>query len=393
MTQTQPQSANDSFLRLGAPSAAIIAFMAQQGFTKSMTDLELKSLAALMVSRVYPPDAIILQEGARSDALYFVYKGAVEVLKEDASEHGQFSIHRIEAGGVFGEMSFMDREPASATVRAAAGCAILCITRDRLSEFKDDAERHIHRKLATSVALAVIHRLRLLSNAHVNALQSELKHVRMRTQFARFFIITLIIFGISSLVQKLINADLPPTQQMAYSWGFLLMTLTPIAYFARRQNAPAATFGLTLVNGWRALAEGLGIGVVLAAVAVLWKLRGMPPGARLVTWGTLGNFSTAQFTVFLLLYGPHCFLQEFIGRGVIQGSLARFMTDSRPIVPILVTSALFGIFHFYVSLSFAILTFVISIVFGQIYSRHGTLLGVTATHFAIGITSIALGFN
>jgi hypothetical protein len=232
-----------------------------------------------------------------------------------------------------------------------------------------------------------------MSNAHVHALQAELQHVRTRTQFARFFIITLIIFGISSLVQKLISADLSPARQMAYSWGFLLLTLTPIAYFVRRQNAPAATFGLTLVNGWRSLAEGLGVGLVLVAVAVLWKLHGLQPGERMLSWGTLGSFSTGQFIVFLLLYGPHCFLQEFIGRGVIQGSLARFMTDSRPIVPIVVTSALFGIFHFYVSLSFAILTFAISIVFGQIYSRHGTLLGVTATHFAIGIASIALGFN
>ena len=52
-----------------------------------------------------------------------------------------------------------------------------------------------------------------------------------------------------------------------------------------------------------------------------------------------------------------------------------------------------GRYHLYVSLSFALLTVAVSMLFGWLYARHRTLLGVTVLHAAIGLASTALGFT
>ena len=379
--------------RLGVAADEISAFLRKQSFMDWFSDEEIGAFAALLAVRVYAKGDVILREGDLSETLFFVYRGTVDVLKHEVVGGKTMAIHTIETGGVFGEMSFLDPYPASATIQATENTLVLFITRDRLSRLVDGPGRALHHQLTTSVAVAVIRRLRLLSGAHVKTLQAELDQIRLRNEFARFFIITLILFGIASLVQKLINTGLPPSLQMLYSWGFLLLTFAPIAYFTRKQQAPLSTFGLGLTNWRRSLGEGLLFSALIAVTAVLVRYATVPAGVPFVNWGSLANYSPGEFNFFFAAYLPHCFLQEFIGRGVIQGSLQRFLTESRPIVPIVVTSALFGIFHFHVSLTFALVTFVVSVLFGFIYARHGTLLGVTLTHYALGVISIVLGFN
>lgn len=371
----------------------IEAFFAEQTVTRRFTDTDRRLLAQLAQPRRWDMGEILLLEGQPSDALYFVYEGAVEVRKAAGQVANHFMITRLERGALFGEMSFMDRDPVSATVRAAGPCLVLSVPRDKLEAADGLHGNHLRQELTRAVAVAVIQRLRHMSGQHVRALNTELEQARLRNEFMRFFGVTMVLFGIASLVQRLIRHDLAPTLQMLYSWGFLLLTLAPIAYFAREQRLPRESFGLTLRNVGRPLAESLVVGLGLAAVAVALRLETRPPGEPLATWGSLRTYSSTQTAVFLLAYGPHCLLQEFIGRGVIQGSLQRFVTEQRPIVPILMTSALFGIFHFYVSIGFAVLTFVVSLLFGWLYTRHRTLVGVTVAHYILGFASIAMGFN
>ena len=67
--------------------------------------------------------------------------------------------------------------------------------------------------------------------------------------------------------------------------------------------------------------------------------------------------------------------------------------DAGPRAPVLVTSVLFGVFHLYVSPGFALITFVVSALFGLFYERRRTLVGVTAVHAALGLASVAVGLN
>ncbi len=343
----------------------------------------------------------ILCEGQASQSLFVVLDGVVAVLKGVQTGQGSavateaegqfFRIKELGPGSVFGEMSFIDGHPASATVMAEQPCAVLAIHH---SELDADAEGvRLGQRLTAAVATAVIQRMRDLNDRHVTSMQAEIEQARLRVDLARFFTVTMALYGISSAVTRLIHPGLLPSMQMLLSWGFLLLTFAPIAWFAWRQRMPIATFGLTRRNAKKSLKESmLTAGVVIAAL-VAYAAASRPAGASLFAWGSLSSYSTVETALFFALYPAHCFLQELIGRGVIQGSLARLMPEARPATPVVLTSALFGIYHLYVSLQFALITFVASLLFGWLYRRHGTLIGVTAVHLTVGCASVAVGLN
>ncbi len=393
----------NSGLALASDATAedVVGFLRQLPFLKSLHDAEVLLLARAAEQLSYVSRQVVLQEGQASDAIYLVFRGSVEVVKHARSDPRYaddladgLAIHQIERGSVFGEMSFIDGDLTSATIRAAADCELLRLSHATLARLAEESGVPILDRLNGAVAQAVIRRLRLISDQHVRALQRELNEIRLRHAFERFFMATMVLFGIASLVQKLIQEGTSPWPHMAYSWGFLLLSVAPMAWFALRQKRPWADFGMTLL-GWRkAVVEGLAIASVLTALSlVVARVWLREPGEPLVTWGSVSHYNTAQFAVFVLGYPVHCFLQEFIGRGVIQTSLSHLLPRARKSLPLLLTSALFGIYHLYVSVSFAILTVVVSILFGWLYNRHKTLVGVTVLHASIGLASVALGFN
>jgi hypothetical protein len=377
----------------------VLTFLRRQELAANFTRAELEALAAIAELRACTDGAVVLREGERSRSLYILFRGAVALSKEAdglpdpenvlPDEH---TLTRLEAGAILGELSFLDGGPAWATVRASGPCELLVVDPERLARVAHRAPA-LEAKLTAAVGRAVSHRLRELGEAHVEALHYKLHQVHLRNQFTTFFIVTIALFGIASTVQKLINTGLPPLLQMLYSWGFLLLTFAPISWFVWHLRLPRATWGLTLRNGRRSLGEGLGLGVGITVLAVAWRAFTKAPEEPFVSWGSLATYSPVEFAAFFFAYGPHSFLQEVMGRGVVQGALSRFLPEARPLVPVVLTSALFGIFHLYVSVSFALITFGVSLLFGELYRRHGTLLGVTVLHYVIGMVSVALGFN
>lgn len=386
----------------------VAAFLRAHPVSRDLDRDDVEELARIALIQEAARGETILQDGDPAGRLYFVMRGAVEVLKRPRAEdlsvvvrrkdlqhagtgNETFVITRLGSGALFGEMSYLDGEPVSATVRAAEDCVLLAIDRDRLRQ--SDRGGQVEQHLIRGLAVTVIRRLRDMSAVHAATLRSELAQSELRVEFSRFFVVTMVLFGIASTVQKLINTGLAPLWQMFYSWFFLLASFAPIAWFAYRHRLKKAAFGLTR-SGWRVtLRDSLGVSLALIVLAATVRALMRGPGESMLGWGSLTTYTTTEKAIFLAAYGPHCFIQELIGRGVIQTALARLMPDTHPLAAILMTSALFGIFHFYVSVSFAIITFVVSILFGWLYNRHGNLAGVTAVHLVLGLTSIAFGFN
>lgn len=217
---------------------------------------------------------------------------------------------------------------------------------------------------------------------------------RLRRELAAFFLVTVALFGVSQVVREVIHPGLPPLSQMGRSWAFLLLLLVPIGWFVRRQPLPLRDLGLTTRGARESLREAALVAVGIALAAVALRLGPALRGEPWLPWGSVGTYSRGEFALFLLAYGPHCLLQEFIARGVIQTSLERLLPpDAGPLAPVLVTSVLFGVFHLYVSPGFALTTFVVSALLGAFYARRRTLAGVTAVHAALGLASVAVGLN
>lgn len=75
---------------------------------------------------------VIIQEGDESESLYWLKSGLLIVVKQDPNDEGkEVTLGNINPGELFGEMSFLDKGPRSATVKALANSEILEIPKKK----------------------------------------------------------------------------------------------------------------------------------------------------------------------------------------------------------------------------------------------------------------------
>lgn len=75
---------------------------------------------------------VIIHEGDESESLYWLKSGILIVLKKDPDDESkQITLGNINPGELFGELSFLDKEPRSATVMALSECEVLEIPKNK----------------------------------------------------------------------------------------------------------------------------------------------------------------------------------------------------------------------------------------------------------------------
>jgi len=93
-----------------------------------VSDEDLENLAALLIERRYPKQAVIVEEGLPGDYMYVIRQGRVQVTK--AAEDGREKIiDFLEAGAFFGEMALLDEAPRSASIRTLEPATLLALSR------------------------------------------------------------------------------------------------------------------------------------------------------------------------------------------------------------------------------------------------------------------------
>jgi len=124
----------------------------------------------------YQAGEVIIKEGEQKDALMVIEKGQVEVLKGDLSLYaddqkiatlsGDKKFCDIFRGDILGEMSLIDVEPASATVRAVTEVGIWSIDRvDLAAVLRKDLTTYI--VIITNIARILSRRLRDAGKVHL----------------------------------------------------------------------------------------------------------------------------------------------------------------------------------------------------------------------------------
>src|SRR5690242_13790716 len=84
---------------------------------KSFTESELSRLISLGSSASYEAHANIIIEGELSWGLYIILNGLVGIIKTNKLTGTSFDVGQLRSGSFFGEMSLIDEDPRSATVR------------------------------------------------------------------------------------------------------------------------------------------------------------------------------------------------------------------------------------------------------------------------------------
>jgi CRP-like cAMP-binding protein len=125
------------------------------------SQLELAHLHALAETQTYQPGEMVLTQGRSSQNLWIVLEGKCEVFKEEGAAGRPVVLATLSALQSFGEMSFFQSAPHSASVRAQSKVKLLRLGRAQLDELlaKDSALAY---KLATNTIQTLADRIRQL---------------------------------------------------------------------------------------------------------------------------------------------------------------------------------------------------------------------------------------
>lgn len=77
------------------------------------------------------PNQVLLKEGEHSNHMYWVQGGQLVVTKKRGNE--DVILGHIYSGELVGEISFLDKEPRSATVKAVTECDLIQIPHETLN--------------------------------------------------------------------------------------------------------------------------------------------------------------------------------------------------------------------------------------------------------------------
>jgi len=353
--------------------------------TRKFTREEVDLLTSLLGSRRYGAGECIMRENEVYHAIFFIASGGVEVLKREPKTGKEFKLVDFGEGAFFGEMSFVtDNEPASATIRATGEVEVAVLPKESIANLP------LYHKLVLNISSNQMARMRETNNRYVESLSAQVERLKVSKEFGQLFIITVILFGLQSVVPDTTEGS-TPLLQIGFSWLRLLVYLVPFVPLLVLQRRPLATYGVTGVGWKRSLVESLVLLVVAAPLFTVFKYLTVP-GQTLFPFTYFAGYPLGLTILYFAVYPIHSFLQEFMLRGVMQGALQRFMIDSKPVVPITVTSLIFGLGHLYKSPMVAILTVAISFLLGAIYHRHKSLVGVTVLHYFLGSLAQALGY-
>ncbi len=100
-----------------------------------LSNQELEYVTDLTRPKRFAAGHTIFEEGELGDSLYVIALGEVEVVRKDAG-----GAHKVIAvlgpNEFFGEMSLIDKEYRSASVRARTDCELLQLTAENLTTFR-----------------------------------------------------------------------------------------------------------------------------------------------------------------------------------------------------------------------------------------------------------------
>jgi CRP/FNR family transcriptional regulator, cyclic AMP receptor protein len=112
-----------------------LAVISRSPLFEMLSNQELEYVSELSRPRKLAAAQSVFEEGELGDSLYVIVSGEVEVLRRDAGGE-QKVIAVLNPPEFFGEMSLIDKEYRSATIRARSDAELLQLTAENLTTFR-----------------------------------------------------------------------------------------------------------------------------------------------------------------------------------------------------------------------------------------------------------------
>jgi CRP-like cAMP-binding protein len=102
---------------------------------QSFTEGELGKLIQVGQAATYEAHSNIVIEGEMTWGLYLMLEGVVGIYKCNKLTGEHYDVGQLRQGNFFGEMSLVDENPRSATVRALTDCAVFYVSKEIFAQF------------------------------------------------------------------------------------------------------------------------------------------------------------------------------------------------------------------------------------------------------------------
>lgn len=363
---------------------------------KGLAGDQLDALAEHIQRQSFDASEVVFREGDKGKRIFLIESGEVAVFREDE----RFRLNTLGPGESFGAMALLNNIPRSASVMATQPSELCYLTIGALKKLAAEGQEGIYLQITKNHLYDLYEVVNKSDHQIIDSIKRELKASKASIAFASFF--TTIVFLISLYVFMLRSSIgwIEHLRDSTYvTSGMLLFTLGILILMMKRNQYPIRYYGLNLKNWRKAVPEALmwSLGFILFATAAkaiwLWLAPGHEGQAL---WSLPGykDGSIRQSLIYAGIYTLFAPVQEFFARGVIQGTLQKFLTGrlikARAIA---ISTLLFSVTHVHLDLAFAFMTIIPSIFWGIMYARQDSLLGVSISHILIGLyITFVLGF-
>jgi hypothetical protein len=356
-------------------------------FLRGVPGALVERLAPLLRLERYGTNEVILREGDASDRLCLLASGRVAVHKgADAAR-----LATLEPGAHFGEMGVLSGAPRSTTVTAETPVRLWSISLRALATFKRDTGVDLL-TLSLKEQVGVLgERLTRTNAVAADSMRARMEEYRLRVEFGALFTnVIVMLFVYTSALGLLRQFSESGGSSTLTTSALLILMAAGSAWVMKRSGFAPATFGFTIERWPRVVVESVALSAVLCAVITLAKAALLLWAPRYALLPLLRPWTSADGpAATLIAYALYTLLspvQEFIARGMLQGSLQRMLTGRyagwRAII---VANAIFSISHQHLGLGYALAVFVPGLFWGWLYRRQGSLLGVSISHVLIGL--------
>lgn len=102
---------------------------------QTLTEPELANLIQLGTTHSFESHSNIVIEGELSWGLYLILEGFVGIFKTNKLTGETYDVGQLREGSFFGEMSLIDENPRSATVKALTDCQLFYVSKEAFTGF------------------------------------------------------------------------------------------------------------------------------------------------------------------------------------------------------------------------------------------------------------------
>lgn len=126
-----------------------VAVLSGSSLFDMLSNEELAAIAQLASEVRVDAGHVLFEEGQLGDSVFVLAQGEVEVIRRDSTGTPK-CIATLGPQQFFGEMSLIDKEYRSATIKARTACELLHLTSEKLTAF-----RRIHRDGFTFIVINI----------------------------------------------------------------------------------------------------------------------------------------------------------------------------------------------------------------------------------------------